>query len=134
MLVPRVCAPRVTRFSLGRYWSRDLCSKQAAERLAGWVYRLSSYLGQIGCQGDGVHRLSMTHSSGRQRNLMMQAQCPLPVYSSTGGSTSVVPVTSHRSVQKLDVWHRSNLRADSCLFTPPLTQAVKGHHAPDRFH
>ena len=55
MLVPRVCAPRVTRCSLGKYWSRDF-SKQAAERLAGWVYRLSSYLGQIGCQGDGVSR------------------------------------------------------------------------------
>ena len=51
-----------------------------------------------------------------------------------GGCTSVVPVTSHRSVQKLDVWHRSNLRAESCLYTPPLAQAVKGHHAPDRFH
>ena len=39
----------------------------------------------------------------------------------TGGSTSVVPVTSHsRSVQKLDVWHPSNPRADSCLFTPPV--------------
>ena len=37
MLVPRVCAPRVTRFSLGKYWSRDLCSKQAAERLTGWL-------------------------------------------------------------------------------------------------
>ena len=23
MLVPRVCAPRVTRCSLGKYWSRD---------------------------------------------------------------------------------------------------------------
>ena len=37
MLVPGVCAPRVTRCSLGRYWSRDLCSKQAAERLTGWL-------------------------------------------------------------------------------------------------
>ena len=27
----------------------------------------------------GVHRLSMTHSA-RQRNMMMHAQCPLPVY------------------------------------------------------
>ena len=46
-------------------------------------------------------------------------------YHSTGGSTSVLPVTSHRSVQKLDVWHRSNPRADSCLFTP-LRRAVHG--------
>ena len=36
MLVPRVCAPRVTRYSLGKYWSRDF-SKQAAERLTGWL-------------------------------------------------------------------------------------------------
>ena len=26
------------------------------KRLAGWVHRMSSYLGQIGCQGDGVSR------------------------------------------------------------------------------
>ena len=37
----------------------------------------------------------------------------------------MLPVTSHRSVQKLDVWHRSNPRADSCLFTP-LRRAVHG--------
>ena len=36
MLVPRVCAPRVTRCSLGKYWSRDF-GKQAAERLTGWL-------------------------------------------------------------------------------------------------
>ena len=52
----------------------------------------------------------------------------------TGGSTQVIPVTSHRSIQKVDVWHRSNPLADTCLFTPPLfKQAVRGHHAPDRF-
>ena len=61
MLVPRVCAPRVTRCSLGKYWSRDFFQQAA---------------------NPGVHRLSMTHYSysGRQRNLMMHAQCPLPVY------------------------------------------------------
>ena len=32
MLVPRVCAPRVTRCSLGKYWSRDLFQKEA-----GWL-------------------------------------------------------------------------------------------------
>ena len=84
MLVPRVCAPRVTRFSLGRYWSHDLCSKQAAERLTGWLGiqtvilsrsdRLPRRWGQQAAN-PGVHRLSMTHSE-RQRNLMMHAQCP----------------------------------------------------------
>ena len=42
MLASTASAPRVTRCSLGLYWSRDLCSKQA---LAGWG--MSSYLGQI---------------------------------------------------------------------------------------
>ena len=61
MLVPRVCAPRVMRWSLGR--SRDLCSKQAAERLTGWVYRLSSNLGQIGCRGsENWWRMHSAHS------------------------------------------------------------------------
>ena len=69
MLVPRVCAPRVTRWSLGRYWSRDLCSKQAAERLTGWL-------------GIQTVILSRSDRSPRQRNLMMHAQCPLPVYCS----------------------------------------------------
>ena len=69
MLVPRVCAPRVTRFSLGRYWSRDLCSKQAAERLTGWL-----------CIETVI--LSRSDRLPRQRNLMTHAQCPLPVYSS----------------------------------------------------
>ena len=42
-------APRVMRRSLGLYWSRDLCSKHAAERLAGWLagWGMSSYLGHI---------------------------------------------------------------------------------------
>ena len=88
MLVPRVCAPRVTRLSLGRYWSRDLCSKQAAERLTGWlgiqtvILSRSDRLPRRWAQqaaNPGVHRLSMTHSE-RQRNLMMHAQCPFPVY------------------------------------------------------
>ena len=42
MLASTASAPRVTRCSLGLYWSRDLCSKHA---LAGW--EMSSYLGQI---------------------------------------------------------------------------------------
>ena len=58
MLVPRVCAPRVTRCSLGKYWSRDLICAVSMQH-------------PIGCQGDG-----------RQRNLMMHAQCPLPVFCS----------------------------------------------------
>ena len=50
MLVPRVCAPRVTRCSLGKYWSRD------SER--GWQ--------DVGWQvaNPRVHRLSMTHIVG----------------------------------------------------------------------
>ena len=42
MLASTASAPRVTRCSLGLYWSRDLCSKHA---LAGWG--MSSFLGQI---------------------------------------------------------------------------------------
>ena len=41
MLVPRVCAPQVTRWSLGKYWSRDFLQQRD------WV---------AGCQGDGVIR------------------------------------------------------------------------------
>ena len=75
MLVPRVCAPRVTRCRLGKYWSRDFFRKRLRvvdSELA--IQNLISfrclYLGQIGCQGDGlrcrqpilgVHMLSMTH-------------------------------------------------------------------------
>ena len=42
MLASMASAPRVTRCSLGLYWSRDLCSKHA---LAGWG--MSSYVSQI---------------------------------------------------------------------------------------
>ena len=42
MLASTASAPRVTRCSLGLYWSRDLCSKHAP---AGWG--MSSYLGQV---------------------------------------------------------------------------------------
>ena len=35
MLVPRVCAPRVTQCSLGKYWSRDFFQKKAGRMLAG---------------------------------------------------------------------------------------------------
>ena len=37
MLTSTASVPRVTRWSLGLCWSRDLCSKYAAERLAGWL-------------------------------------------------------------------------------------------------
>ena len=56
MLASTASAPRVTRCSLGLYWSRDLCSKHA---LAG--------------SGDVI-------LSRSQRNLMIHDQCPLPVY------------------------------------------------------
>ena len=71
MLVPRVCAPRVTRYSLGKYWSRD------------WFrgyFSLTQGLWNQQAANPGVHMLSMTHSGVRQRNLMTHAQCPLPVY------------------------------------------------------
>ena len=60
MLAPRVCAPRVTRCSLGHViWSVQLaCSI---------LSRSDS------CQG-----------GGRQRHLMMHGQCLIPVYSSQG--------------------------------------------------
>ena len=61
MLVPGVCAPRVTRCSLGKYWSHDFFRKRLIvvdRELA--IQSLISfrclYLGQIGCQGDGVSR------------------------------------------------------------------------------
>ena len=63
MLVSTASAPRVTRCSMGLYWSRDLCSRET-----GWL---------IGWLGDVI--LSRSDSE-RQRNLMMQDQCPLPVY------------------------------------------------------
>ena len=93
MLVPRVCAPRVTRFSLGKYWSRDFFQKEAGRMIAssretGWLGiqtvilsrsdRLPRRWGQQAAN-PGVHRLTMTNSE-RQRNLMMHAQRPLPVY------------------------------------------------------
>ena len=61
MLVSRVCAPRITRCSLGKYWSQDFFRKRLRvvdRELA--IQSLISfrclYLGQIGCQGDGVSR------------------------------------------------------------------------------
>ena len=74
MLVPRVCVPQGTRCRLGKYWRRDFFRKRLRvvdSELA--IQSLISfrclYLGQIGCQGDGlsrqpilgVHMLSMTH-------------------------------------------------------------------------
>ena len=61
MLVPRVCAPRVTRCSLGKYWSRDFFRKRlrVVDRELAIQSHISFrclYLGQIGCQGDGVSR------------------------------------------------------------------------------
>ena len=69
MLVPRVCAPRVTRCSLGKYWSRDFFQQAAGSQSWGTQVIYDSY-------------------SGRQRNLMMHAQCPLPVYYSQLGLPS----------------------------------------------
>ena len=61
MLVPRVCAPRVTQCRLGKYWSRNFFQQAAGSQSWGTQVIFDSY-------------------SGRQRNLMMHAQCPLPVY------------------------------------------------------
>ena len=61
MLASMASGPRVTRCSLGLYWSRDLCT-------AGWL-------------GDVI--LSRSDSE-RQRNLMIHDQRPLPVYFSQG--------------------------------------------------
>ena len=71
MLVPTVCAPRVTRCSLGKYWSRDWFRSN---------FSLTQGLWNQQAANPGVHMLSMTHSGVRQRNLMTHAQCPLPVY------------------------------------------------------
>ena len=61
MLVPRVCAPRVTRCSLGKHWSCDFFRKRL--RVVDRELEIQSlvsfrclYLGQIGCQGDEVSR------------------------------------------------------------------------------
>ena len=61
MLAPRASAPRVTRCTLGKYWSRVFFRKRLRvvdRELA--IQSLISfrclYLGQIGCQGDGVSR------------------------------------------------------------------------------
>ena len=63
MLDSTASAPRVTCCSLWLYWSRDLCSRHAAAE-TGWL-------------GDVM--LSRSDSE-RQRNLMTQDQCLLPVY------------------------------------------------------
>ena len=89
MLVPRVCAPRVTRCSLGKYWSRD------------WFrgnFSLTQGLWNQQAANPGVHRLSMTHSGVRQRNLMMHAQCPLPVYYSQVGYMTLSTVILEMSM------------------------------------
>ena len=75
MLASTASAPRVTRCSLGLYWSHDLCSKHAAAE-TGWL-------------GDVV--LSRSDSE-RQRYLMTQDQCPLPVYYS---QVLLCPVIEH---------------------------------------
>ena len=85
MLVPTVCAPRVTRCSLGKYWSRD------------WFrgnFSLTQGLWNQQAANPGVHMLSMTHSGVRQRNLMTHAQCPLPVYYSQGYS-NIMGIVDH---------------------------------------
>ena len=61
MLVPRWCAPRVTRCCLGKNWSRDFLKQAAGSQSCGTQVIYDSY-------------------SRRQRNLMTHAQCPLPVY------------------------------------------------------
>ena len=71
MLVPRVCAPRFTRCSLGKYWSRDFFQKEAESSRQGvgdpepYLFSLplsrSASLPRRWGQQAGVHRLSMTH-------------------------------------------------------------------------
>ena len=61
MLVPRWCAPWVTRCCLGKNWSRDFFQQAAGSQSCGTQVVYDSY-------------------SRRQRNLMTHAQCPLPVY------------------------------------------------------
>ena len=92
MLVPRVCAPRVTRCSLGKYWSHDFFQKEAESSRQG-VGNPEPYLFSLPLSrsdrlprrwGQQAARLGYTGylwlMCGRQRNLMMHAQCPLPVY------------------------------------------------------
>ena len=57
MLASTASAPRVTRCSLGLYWSSDLCSKHA---LAGWG--MLSYLGQIVRGSEIWWFMTSTHS------------------------------------------------------------------------
>ena len=102
MLAPRVCAPRVTRCSLGHViWSvqlacsilsrSDSCQGDGRQRCMHSARSRSTHLRRNWFRGNfsltqglwnqqaanpGVHRLSMTHSGVRQRNLMMHAQCP----------------------------------------------------------
>ena len=64
MLVPSVCAPRVTRCSLGKYWSCDRFRRN---------FSLTQGLWNQQAANPGVRRLSMTHSGVRQRNLMTHA-------------------------------------------------------------
>ena len=66
MVAPKPSAPRVTRCHLGKYWSRDFFQKEA----------------ESGRQGVGNPERQQAASSGRQRNLIMHVQCPLPVYCS----------------------------------------------------
>ena len=95
MLVPRVCAPRVTRCRLGKYWWRNFLRK----RLAGcWLESRHAQLVSRQFQSDPgpvtravpeLDRLSRQPILGytcylwlieRQRYLMTHAQYPLPVY------------------------------------------------------
>ena len=72
MLASTASAPRVTRCSLGLYWSRDLCT---AGWLAGWG--MLSYLGQM-VRGSEIwwfmtsaHSLSTSLSSELSINLLL---------------------------------------------------------------
>ena len=61
MLVPRVCAPRLRSVAWGSIGHMIFFSRQQAANPGGTQVIYDSY-------------------SGRQQNLMMHAQCPLPVY------------------------------------------------------
>ena len=87
MLIPGVCAPRVMRCRLGKYWWRDFFRKRlrvvdselAIQSLISFRCR---YLGQIGCQVDGLSRqpnLGVTHVSMTHREAaIFDDACTVP--------------------------------------------------------
>ena len=80
MLTSTASAPRVTRCSLGKYWSRDFFQKKAGW-LTDWLGdvilsrsdRLPRRWGSAGSQA-GVHRLSMTQWEAAK----FDDACPVP--------------------------------------------------------